>query len=156
MDADTMRGFEDFQRVWERVTVGESEKKDARETLEGLMAAEERSAAFYEALSRRCLSAAKELKRMAEEEREHLAALRVEYYLLTGDSYAPPESCPLVTGILASLRSAHEAEQRAEKSYAKAAEETDCQRLRDTYLRHAVAERSHAGTLRSLIARALG
>lgn len=157
MDGEMNSQFRGFEDVWSRVT-GEKPLRGGgdAETLRRLMDGEAEDAARYDELARRSRVAARELREMSADEREHFRHLQVEYYLLTGDSYLPPESCPLIKGVLGAMRAAYVGELKGAEEYMKAAGETERPELRELYEAHAGDERGHAATLRRIITRALG
>ena len=160
MDQDIRYGMEHFDRVWSRVTDTETPPAasgwDEQAALRGFMDDEARDRAFYTALAGRCPAGGNALRCMAADERGHLRELQVEYFLLTGESYAPPESCPVVNGTLSAMRKAHAGETAGSEEYRRAASRTPSPRLRALYESHAADEAMHAEKLRALILRAMG
>lgn len=124
-----------------------------RERLRAFMVSAAGAAALYSSLARRFKGPSAVLSRLAGEEREHLRALGLEYYLLTGDSFVPETGGSGGGRLLELLRWAWQAEGRSEASYLNAAAISP---LGPLYRRHAENERRHRETVRALIARALG
>lgn len=160
MDNEIRYGLEHFDQVWGRVTSVTPQESpgvwDEKAALEGFMDDESRDGAFYAAMATRCPSAGNAFRCMASDERGHLRELQVEYFLLTGNSYVPPESCPVLGGALSAMRKAHAGETAGSEEYRRAAEKTASPRLRQIYLSHAADEAMHAEKLRTLISRAMG
>lgn len=147
--------LESFERVWQRVVSGGSDCKAPKDTLRELMDAERASNEFYIALSRLCSNPFRStISKIAADEAQHLRELQLEYYLLVGDSYAPPESCPRLDGVLSALRIAYFAEKKASAEYLAAAECDQSERSA-LYRRIAGEELCHAETLRKMIERAI-
>ncbi|MEG1789631.1 MAG: ferritin family protein [Oscillospiraceae bacterium] len=160
MDGDMMRGLENFDRVWSRVTgeacrTAEPPVHDDIPTLREFINDEARDAGYYALLSRRMPGAARTLMCISRDERVHLRELQVEYFLLCGDSSPTCESCPLFCGTLKALRMAYGSECAGAAAYLKAAEETGSECLRALYREHAADETRHAEILRELISRVM-
>ncbi len=148
--------FSDFEQVWSRVT-GAPEDAGAEDAavLRELIADEARDRALYLALARRVRAASAALTELAGDEREHFTALQTEYYLLTGETCTPPESCPMIHGALSALRGAHAGELAGAERYMRAAESAGDAARGELFRAHAADERRHAETLRRLIMRAM-
>lgn len=149
----------DFQSVWERVAlsagaspVPSGEIPGEGERLRAFLLSASNAAALYTALAHRFRGAAPVLTRLAAQERAQLHALRLEYYLLTGEIFTHDAPTPAPDGLLGQLRRAWQAEGRSEQSYLRAAEVSVLGAL---YRAHAQNERRHAQLLRELIARGL-
>jgi rubrerythrin len=160
MDEGMITGLQNFDRVWSRVT-GAAEAPtappdDDAEVLRGFIAGEAHDAAYYSSLARRTRSASRTLATMAADERGHKRDLQVEYFLLTGDSYTVEPSCPAVSTILNSMRTAYINELEGARGYLAAAEATKSDRLRELYRLNASDEAEHAEALRNMISRAIG
>lgn len=153
MDADTRAALEGFPEVWRRVC-GEPAAKgpaNALESLRGFIADETCAAAFYEACAARFTPYSTRLKQLARDERGHLRALQTEYFLLTGERYIPPKTCPLPRGGLRALRAAYCDELSAVLAYRKAADAANDEALAGIYRKNASDEERHAGILREII-----
>lgn len=154
---DSLSGFEE---VWQRVGGGPDPENAAvsdaapgeAERLRAFMVSAANAAVQYSSLARRFKSAASLLNLLAAEERSHLRALSLEYYLLTGDTFIPKPGVPETDGLLSILRRAWQAEGRSEQSYLSASAISP---LGPLYRAHAENERRHRSLLRGLIARTL-
>lgn len=122
------------------------------ERLRAFMRSAVNASALYSALARRFKGASPLLNLLAAEERRHLSALAVEYYLLTGDSFTPRPAPPDNGALLSALRRAWQAEGVSEQSYLSAAQISPLGAL---YRAHAENEHRHRALLRGLIARTL-
>ena len=149
----------DFSEVWPRVgTVQQSAAPPTdgapgeAERLRAFMRSAVNAEAMYTALARRFKGASPLLNLLASEERGHMSALSVEYYLLTGDSFTPRPAPPGNDALLSALRHAWQAEGVSEQSYLRAAQISPLGAL---YRAHAENERRHRALLRGLIARTL-
>ena len=158
-DAKIRESLSEFQSVWERVAGSDAafsapdrEAPGEGERLRAFMRSAANAAALYASLARRVRGAAPVLSRLAGAERAQLHALRLEYYLLTGEIFRPETHLPERAGLLDELRRAWQAEGSSERSYLHAAEVSTLGAL---YRAHARNERGHAQTLRELIARGL-
>lgn len=153
-----------FSEVWPRVSAAHLPAAPAAplpeadaapgeaERLRAFMRSAVNASALYTALARRFKGAAPLLNLLAAEERGHISALSVEYYLLTGDSFTPRPAPPDSDGLLSALRRAWQAEGVSEQSYLSAAQISP---LGPLYRAHAENERRHRALLRGLIARTL-
>lgn len=153
-----------FSEVWPRVSAVQQTAVPAAplpdadaapgeaERLRAFMRSAVNASAMYSALARRFKGAAPLLNLLAAEERSHMSALSVEYYLLTGDSFTPRPSPPENDALLSALRRAWQAEGRSEQSYLSAAQISPLGAL---YRAHAENEHRHRALLRGLIARTL-
>ena len=147
-------GIIDYDGVWSRVTgAPASPAADERDRLRGFMSDERRDSQFYSALARRVRFARAALEGLAAEENGHFDDLQVEYYLLDGDTFSPPESCPAPRGALSALRDAYNAELRGADAYSRAAADSSSEQLSRIYERHALDEQRHAVCLRGIIER---
>ncbi len=160
MKEEYARGLEYFENVWARVA-GEppaysKKQPDCDEaSLRSLIVAEAAAVEFYKKLAMRSGSSRHIFSGIASDEQRHLRHLQTEYYLLTGDSYVPPASCPLMRGGLSDLRHACLDEREAQRSYLDEAGRTEREGLAKMYRSHASEEARHAETLRKLIMRAV-
>lgn len=153
-----------FSEVWPRVSAAQQSAASAAplpdagaapgecERLRAFMRSAVNAAALYSALARRFKGASPLLNLLASEERGHIRALGVEYYLLTGDSFTPRPAPPDNDALLSTLRRAWQAEGVSEQSYLSAAQISP---LGPLYRAHAENEHRHRALLRDLIARTL-
>ena len=164
MDEQFDRSLERFQSVWQRVVVPSpppeidwtplgppslpEEGKQARLRL--FLERETELLSLYRALSRRTGNSV--AGRLFSDTQKHLRRLQVEYFLLTGDSLAPPPGQKPPAGILPLLRGAYLLEGELTEQYEAAANGP----LRELYQSRIKTARSHQETLRGMIARALG
>jgi hypothetical protein len=161
MDDDILRSLESFERVWKRVSVTpegppEPPRPDDAALLRQFIEAEAADTAFYAALAKRCTGKGRGvLTKLSAQERCHLRRLQMEYFLLTGDSCAPPHSCPAPGGTLSALRMAYLDELAGGEQYLDAAGHTANANLQALYIELAEDERCHAVLLRELIGQAL-
>ena len=164
MDEQFGHSLERFRSVWQRVAVSpdpsaqnwtlpeppppptEGEKTRVQLFLER----ETELLSLYRALSRRTGNSA--AGRLFSDTQKHLRSLQLEYFLLTGDSFAPPPGQEPPAGVLPLLRRAYLSEGELAEQY-EAAENSP---LRELYRGRVKAARSHQGTLRGMIAKALG
>ena len=151
--------IKNFDSVWGRVS-GEVgvivPLRSEQAVLEERIGAEQRNAAFYDILARRYRGMERTIRRIAAEERGHMRELQVEHFLLTGDTYMPEPSCPVVTSVLEALRTAYKEELAAADIYKKQAAATPSEALREIYECHAADETRHAETLRTMISGLIG
>lgn len=159
MDEETKSGLQNFDRVWRRVAGGaeppEAQKNGDVEALREFISDESRDEAFYLALARCAGSAARTLRCIAADERGHKRDLQMEYFMLTGDTYAVEPSCPVTGPALDAMRNAYANELKGAHNYLTAADATNSERLSELYRLHASDEKNHAEALRGLIYRAL-
>jgi hypothetical protein len=81
-----------------------SEDKEAARLRE-LMTQEACDARFYGALAARCSGYMRRvLSRLSAEEFCHLKRLRAQYFILTGQSFTPPNACPVIYSVHDALR----------------------------------------------------
>lgn len=164
MDEGINQSLERFRSVWQRVAVpsqppeteqtlppvspspGEGEQARLRLFLER----ETELLSLYRALSRRTGNSA--AGRLFSDTQKHLRRLQTEYFLLTGDTLAPPPGQKPPAGVLPLLRRAYLSEGELAEQY----EAAGTGPLRELYLARAEATRSRRETLRGMIARALG
>ena len=163
MDERFDQSLERFRSVWQRVAVPSQppetnrmlppappppeEGEQAR--LHLFLERETELLSLYRALSRRTGNSA--AGRLFSDTQKHLRRLQTEYFLLTGDTLAPPgQKSP--AGVLPLLRRAYLSEGELAEQY----EAVDTSPLRELYQGRAETARSHRETLRRMIARALG
>ena len=146
MDESVYKGLEGFEAVWRRVT-GAAEPGGDAARLRGLIQAEADAAAFYLALARRCAGAARVLHSIAADDARHRRLLQLEYFLLTGDTFAPVRRSPDADSGLRSLREGYILKQQSERTY---------RALGDKFAALADDEACHARSLRAAIADAFG
>lgn len=160
MKEDYAQGLEYFESVWSRVAgdppTKSGQASDCDEvTLRSLIVAEATALDFYRKLAARSSTSRRIFAGIAEDEQRHLRHLQTEYYLLTGDSYMPPESCPLLRGGLSDLRHACLTKREAERTYLDEAGRTERDKLAQMYRNHSNDESRHAEIIRKLIMRAV-
>jgi rubrerythrin len=164
-----MERYDDFSRerfdaVWQRVMRGRAENGPAptlktpyaepgdADGLRRVMDDETGDAQFYSALACKCSGPAREpRRRIASAERCHLKILRARYFILTGKTYAPPDSCPLIYSPADALRRKYAGEKEGAEKYGRAAEQASDPDLRDTYLTLSREEARHAKTVCGII-----
>lgn len=161
-DNDTF-DFTAFNAVWQRVQSQQNESpgqltpashksRDEAMILRDFMDDEAQDTQFYRVLALSCSgNMRRQLERISWDERCHLQKLRARYFLLTGETYAPPMSCPLHFPIRDALRQRFFDENKGATAYSAEAEKTPDKALRATYLAHAEDERRHGRIIGCLI-----
>jgi rubrerythrin len=91
--------------------------------------------------------AAQALLRLSGDEIGHLKRLRAYYFLLTGEAYTPPSSCPLIRGINDALRHRYAAEKKASDAYLAASVSASSDDLPEIYRALAADEARHLKTI---------
>ena len=91
------------------------------------------------------------LLKIAADERRHLKKLRAKYFILTGKTYTPPDSCPYTRYVPETLRQKVKGEAEGAKAYRAAADETGHPGLAETYRQLAADETYHALLLGNII-----
>ena len=149
---------ENLKRVWERVAPETPEPEPAWEPdivvrLRGFIENERDETAMdgLLVLKTRGSRAEKTLRSILEDERRHERRLQSAYFLLIGDTYAPPARHPSAPYLLKALRERYMGETAGAEAYDRAAAETDDESLREALREIAADERRHAGLLRSMI-----
>ncbi len=145
-----------FGRVWGRVTGSEPLMPDEAERLRVFIESSLCQERLLASLSRALPSVSRQLGAMAGELRRLAAELKLERYLLTGESFRDLPSCELPAGRLASLRRAYVAAGESADAFAAAGASVLCPRLRRIYTEAAAGAERRGDALRGLIARALG
>lgn len=170
MDYDFLSDLENFEGVWNRVCAQENEEKEEtappvkapaqpcdRDVLREFIEDENKAAVFYSAMARQCSGKNRAtLIKLSSDERTHMRNLQLEYFILTGDSYAPPKLCPSIDGTLSALRVAYIYEQKAYEKFIRAAENTKNEDLAKLYREIAFCEAKHVEVVRCMLERALG
>lgn len=175
MENDNVYDMSSFRSVWARVTAA-SEKGDEQETcpaenaaeetrgaedavdicevLRGLIDEEYIDAMYYRKLAQRCRRQdfRTKLKRLSAEEMEHFRHLQAAYFIMTGDSCAPGKSCPVLGGVLSSLRLRVLKEREDSSKYIRLSGDADERSLRELLTRLAMSENEHAIVLEKMIA----
>lgn len=125
MDEKLALSTNEFAEIWRRVSdepacvSGSSEES----VLAALIEQSAKTAAYAAALAKMFPSPGRTvLQTQAAEERSRLRNLRAEYFLLTGESFPPKNSCPGVSGKLASLRELYFMQQKLAAAFHAAAE----------------------------------
>ena len=158
MDSLENMDTENLMRVWERVAPEPQEPEPAWEPdivvrLRGFIENERDEAAVYGllALKTRGSRAEKTLRSIAEEEKRHERRLQSAYFLLTGDTYAPPARHPSAPYLLKTLRERYMGETAGAEAYDRAAAEVPDEGIQATLREIAADERRHGALLRSII-----
>lgn len=153
-----------FDAVWRRVKLESAvltpapakpdrytEDEEAARLLE-LMTQEACDARFYGALAARCSgSMRRALSRLSAEEFCHLKRLRAQYFIRTGQSYAPPNTCPVIYSVPDALRRRYAVEKDGAETYEAEAENARDESLKDTYLALSKEEARHRRILEHMI-----
>jgi len=163
-EQDILKSLAGFEEVWKRVTAAgptaeEKAPKPAaagppseEETLKRLIEDETCGAAYYNSVSRMFQGKARTmLLSHAADGKRHARRLQAEYFIRTGESYAPSGVCEPVSDRMSSLRTALRREQAGAAAYQSAAERTTAPELREVYLHSAADEQRHAREDRELI-----
>ena len=164
MDEQLGRSLERFRSVWQRVAPSpEAQMPDRtppgppplpaggeQARLQLFLERETELLGLYRALSRRTRNGA--VGRLFSDTQRHLRGLQMEYFLLTGDSFAPPPGREPPAGVLPLLRRAYLSEGELAEQY----EAAGTGPLRELYLGRVKTARFHREALRGMIARALG
>jgi rubrerythrin len=157
-----------FDAVWQRVmpelapattkhmTVSKQTASEDAERLREQMNDEAGDARYYGMLA--CILASKGagdanrmLSRISADERCHLKRLRARYFILTGETYTPPDTCPLIYSAPDALRRKYAGEKEGAAAYRAAAEATADADLKETYLALAEDEARHSRTIGRII-----
>ena len=153
-----------FDAVWRRVmpetedntskqkaAIKHSEDNEA-EMLRDFMDDESCDAQLYCQLAAMCSGSARQmLMRISSDERCHLKKLRAKYFILTGETYTPPNTCPLIYAVCDALRLKYSGEKEGSAAYRAAAERTSDTDLKDTYLALSEDEARHSRTIGCII-----
>lgn len=153
-----------FDAVWQRVRPDlaasapapvkpgcHAEDKEAARLRE-LMTQEAYDARFYGALAAKCSGHMRRvLSRLSADELCHLRRLRAQYFILTGKSYTPPNTCPVVHSVPDALRRRYSGEKDGAAAYKADAENTRDENLKDTYLALSDEEARHRKILGHMI-----
>ena len=152
-----------FDAVWRRVMDASDEHGPASknqtgtagsvdyEKLRRFMDDEACDAQLYTALAARCVNARRTLLCIAADEKRHLRKLKARYFILTGETYDPPGTCPLIRSVSDALRLKYAGEREGAEAYREAAGDTADPELRDTYLALSQDEARHSKTIEHLI-----
>ena len=148
-------------RVWGRVApeapgdLEERRSEDLRAALRGAMDRARAAEGMYSLLAgkTRGTGQSRELSALSREEAATGRQLQTEYFLLTGDTFAPAKSRPSAPYLMAALRDAHAAELESSRDYATLAAGLPDGKLRETLYDLSARERRHAQALRAMIAR---
>ena len=131
-------------------------ERDYVARLEGYIESEAYSAALYAALATRCGgSRAGMLRAMGEDERRHLKAMQMEYYLLTGDSRCPGK-IRISADTQELLRSAYSGEGDAAEGYEREAQMHRDEALCKVYRDQGADERRHRANAKKILGDLLG
>ena len=145
-----------FDRIWQRVQGAPSRpERDDAAVLRRFLDGTAEAAAFEERLARRTAGVARQLQQLHRETLRRLHMLQTAYFLLTGDTYAPAESCPVQGGILTDLRKDYLRAQERAGQYRAAGTATDREALATLYEELAELEAAHAASLHRLFGQAL-
>lgn len=151
-----------FDAVWQRVMPGAAEndmyqntlKKDADDAvqLREFMDDEANDAQTYCMLASMCAGSARQmLHRISSDERCHLKKLRAKYFILTGETYTPPNAYPLIYSVPDSLRRKYTGEKEGSAAYRAAAVKTSKEELSDTYIALSEDEARHSKMIGCII-----
>jgi rubrerythrin len=122
------------------------------ERLRDFMVGEACDAHFYRMLASMCSGNAYQmLSRISADERCHLKRLRARYFILTGETYTLPNSCPLIYTAPDALRRKYAGEKEGSAAYRAAAEKTSDTDLKGTYLSLAEDEARHSRIIGCII-----
>lgn len=164
MDERFDQSMERFRSVWQRVSMP-SQPPETDQTppeflpshmggeqtrLQLFLERETELLSLYRALSRRTGNGA--AGRLFSDTQKHLRRLQMEYFLLTGDTLGLPPGREPPAGILPLLRRAYLLEGELSEQY----EAAGTGPLQELYLARAKTANARRGTLRGMIARALG
>ena len=160
----------EFDKIWARVSAANDfeavepqsltvqNPTDPVEQLRHFMDREASDARFYREMAKACRNGpAKRLfLDLAQDERDHLRKLQIEYFLLTGDTYVPNAHMPAIPSLLAALRQAYLDEEESARAYDAAARTEPNSQLAALYAELAESERRHRARVRDQITRILG
>ena len=122
------------------------------EVLKKLIDSEERSMSFYCELAKRCSGVTKRrILEISGQEKGHMCRLQTELFLLTGHIHAPPDSCPLIDGIITAFGMAYRAERKAEATYIMEAGRSCRPELSELYRCIAAEECCHAEIIKGMV-----
>lgn len=125
MDEKLALSTNEFAEIWHRVNdeTGSGSCPSEEAVLSSLIEQSARAATFASSLAKMFPNPGRSvLQTQAAEERNRLRNLRAEYFLLTGESFAPKSSCSGVSGKLASLRELYFMQQKNAAAFHAAAE----------------------------------
>ena len=165
MDEQLTHSLERFRSVWQRVAPSpdpvEADRtppgpppppptEGEQTRLQLFLERETELLSLYRALSRRTRNSM--AGRLLSDTQRHLRRLQLEYFLLTGDSFAPLSRREPPAGVLPLLRGAYLSEGDLAEQY-EAVTNTP---LRELYLGRVKTANAHRETLRGMIAKVLG
>ena len=168
MDLGDVNHYKDkFDAVWRRVMSENAEaspqadypKSNARggesteaARLKAFMDDEACDAQQYALLARHFRGhAGQRLMGISSDERHHLKKLKAKYFILTGQTYTPPGSCPFVRSVRETLRQKVRGEAEGARAYLDAATDTAYDDLSETYRALAADEERHSQLLGGII-----
>jgi rubrerythrin len=153
-----------FDAVWQRVMPGTvddnikpntmTQKAETHDTeqLCDFMDDEANDAQIYCLLASKCSGCTRQmLSRISADERSHLKKLRAKYFILTGETYTPPNACPLIYSVPDTLRKKYSGEKEGSAAYRAAAEKNSHKELADTYLALSEDEARHSRMIGCII-----
>lgn len=152
-----------FDAVWHRVLTGTSNsglgtpgcpkpEHDDTVQLRRFMDDEAGDAQLYWVLSTKFTGSTRSsLLRISSDEQHHLKRLRGLYFIMTGETYTPPGSCPLILSARQTLRRKYDGERAGAAAYLSAASMTQRQDLSDTYTALAQDETRHSKMIGCMI-----
>lgn len=166
MNKEIVNSLKNFDRVWERVSgapaggqakpVTVLEEGDAAH-LRRFISDAAAAAEDYRELALRTKGAhAKTLMTLAAEERKSLSRLQMEYFLLSGDTFALQRRKPAQEGVLSRLRRCYVNEGIRSRACMAASQQTASEPLRALHRENAALASSHQRSLRAMISRAMG
>ena len=164
MDEQFGQSLERFRTVWQRVAVPSQPPETDRMPpgpppfptggeqvrLRLFLERETELLSLYRALSRRTKNGA--AGRLLSDTQRHLRRLQMEYFLLTGDTLAPPPGREAPAGVLPLLRRAYLSEGDLAQQY----EAAGTGPLQELYRGRVKTANAHRETLRGMIAKVLG
>ena len=152
-----------FDEVWQRVVASNPEieekktSKSPEQLLEEFMEDEAFDARYYDALSARVSSWAKNIiKSIGNDEKIHLKKLRTAYFILTGKTYEPQTVSVKFTGTADALRKRYISESEGAEAYLKASTNSQKRDISELYRKLAADEKRHAELINRLLESLMG
>ncbi len=137
-----------FNAVWQRIMPGTEDIGQLRRFMDD----EASDAQIYCMLASMCSGSSRQtLLRISSDERYHLKKLRAQHFILTGETYKPPSTCPLIYSVPDTLRRKYTGEKEGSAAYRAGAEKTLNKDLADTYLAFSEDEAHHSRMIGCII-----